>query len=51
MSERDKPPFLGQDPTLHPPTYPLQVPHISLLCTVCDRDVWVSVEFSKDTLT
>ena len=27
---------------------PLQIPHITLLCTVCDREVWVSEEFTKN---
>ena len=28
-------------------TIPLKIPHISLSCTVCDREIWVSVEFTK----
>ena len=26
----------------HPPTYPLQIPHISLLCTVCDAKTFLT---------
>ena len=37
----------GHNPAYHPSTYPLQIPHISLLYTVCDRKRWVSVEFTK----
>ena len=30
-------------------TIPLHIsPHISLLCTVCDREIWVSAEFTKN---
>ena len=30
----------GHKPAYHPPTYPLQTPHISLPCTVCEREIW-----------
>ena len=38
----------GAQPAYHPLTYLLQIPHISLLCTVCDRKIWVFVEFTKN---
>ena len=43
----------GHNTAYHPPTYPLQIPHASLLCTVCDREILVSVEFEfpKTSLT
>ena len=28
-------------------TIPFKIPHISLLCTVRDREIWISVEFTK----
>ena len=30
------------------PTYPSQIAHTSLLCTVFDREIWVSVKFTKN---
>ena len=39
--------YLRYKPVYHPPTYSLQIPHISLSCTVCDKDIWVFVEFTK----
>ena len=39
-------PYLGHYPAcVLPPTYLLQITHISLLCTVCDREI--SEEFPK----
>ena len=39
--------YLRYKPVYHPPTYSLQKPHISLSCTVCDKEMWVFVEFTK----
>ena len=35
-------------PMYHPPTHLLQIPYISLSCTVCDREIWVFAEFTKN---
>ena len=45
MSLQNKPPDLGHKPMYHPPTYRLQIPHISLSDTVCDRVIWVFVNW------
>ena len=36
----------GAQPAYHPFKYLLQIAHISLLCTVCDKEIWVFVEFT-----
>ena len=40
----------GALPAYHLSTYLLQIPHISLSCTVCDREIVCGIhkEFSKD---
>ena len=39
----------GHRPVYHPPTHPLlQIPYISLSCTVCDRETRVFAEFTKN---
>ena len=31
--------YLGHKPAYHPPTHPLQIPHISMSYIVCDREM------------
>ena len=35
----------------HLSTHPLQILHISVLCTVCDGEIWVSVKFTRNLET
>ena len=34
-------PYLRHNPVYYPPTHLFQMSHISLVCTVCDREIWV----------
>ena len=45
ISQWNKPPYLGYKPTYHPLHISYKYP---MLCIVCDREIWVFVEFTKN---